>query len=251
MIGVVLAFGVMHAREDRLVHALSADQASLTDLRRHSQDEINAFATRLSHLQAQATRLNALGQRLTEMAKLKDGEFDFDSPVGVGVGDGESSQPSTALWPKELKQRLCQLEHAFSNHQLDVLAPSIFDHPLEENTLLVRVPIQSDVTSPFGYRIDPFTGRRTAHSGVDFHAEKGDPVAAVADGIVNFAGLRGGDGRLVASDHHNGYVTRYAHNAQLLVHGGYWVRSGQIIARAGSSGRSTGPHVHFEVWVNG
>lgn len=251
MIGLMLAFGVMHVRQERLVDTLSADQANLTDVRRHSQDEINALARRLSELQAQATRLNALGQRLTEMGKLKDGEFNFQSQVGVG--DGESSQPATDLSPKELKQSLLQLEQAFSlsNQQLDVLATLIFDHQLEENTLPVRAPIQSYVTSNFGYRIDPFTGRRTVHSGVDFHAEKGDPIAAVADGIVSFAGRRGGYGQLIEIDHHNGFVTRYAHNARLLVHVGDLVRSGQTIASAGSSGRSTGPHVHFEVWFNG
>jgi murein DD-endopeptidase MepM/ murein hydrolase activator NlpD len=109
----------------------------------------------------------------------------------------------------------------------------------------------SYITSGFGGRADPFGGGAAFHKGIDFHAGMGDPVLAVADGVVSYAGQRSGYGNVVEIAHGNGYVTRYAHNSRLLVQVGDLVRSGQQVAKAGSTGRSTGAHVHFEVWVNG
>src|SRR3546814_2985654 len=107
------------------------------------------------------------------------------------------------------------------------------------------------ITSGYGGRADPFGGGRAFHKGIDFHARTGDPVLAVADGVVSFSGRRSGYGTVVDVDHGNGYVTRYAHNSRLGVQVGDLVRSGQQIAKAGSTGRSTGAHVHFEVWQDG
>ena len=115
-----------------------------------------------------------------------------------------------------------------------------------------RDPIaNSYITSGFGGRADPFGGGGEFHKGIDFHARIGDPVMAVADGVVSFAGQRSGYGNVVEVDHGNGYVTRYAHNSRLVVQVGDLVHAGQVVARAGSTGRSTGAHVHFEVWQNG
>jgi murein DD-endopeptidase MepM/ murein hydrolase activator NlpD len=110
---------------------------------------------------------------------------------------------------------------------------------------------RSYITSSFGHRADPFGRGRQFHKGIDFNAKVGDPVMAVADGVVSFAGTRSGYGHTVEVDHGNGYVTRYAHNSRLTVKVGDLVRAGQEVAKAGSSGRSTGAHVHFEVWENG
>ncbi|RBG46478.1 M23 family peptidase, partial [Xanthomonas oryzae pv. oryzae] len=217
---------------------------------RASQAQVNALAARLGELQAQATRLNALGERLTEMGKLKDGEFDFDEPVGVGGGD----EPVSDMPVKELKETLGQVEQQFSasGQQLDVLASLMFDHQLEQNAVPSRMPIRNTyITSGFGGRADPFDGGSAFHKGVDFHANVGDPVMSVADGVVSYAGVRGGYGNVVEVDHGNGYVTRYAHNSRLVVKVGDLVRAGQQVARAGSSGRSTAAHVHFEVWADG
>jgi murein DD-endopeptidase MepM/ murein hydrolase activator NlpD len=109
----------------------------------------------------------------------------------------------------------------------------------------------SYITSGFGGRADPFGGGAAFHKGIDFHASMGDPVLAVAEGVVSYAGVRSGYGNVVEIDHGNGYVTRYAHNSRLLVQVGDLVRGGQQIAKAGSTGRSTGAHVHFEVWADG
>ncbi len=107
------------------------------------------------------------------------------------------------------------------------------------------------MTSGFGTRADPFGRGAATHKGMDFHARVGDPVTAVAEGVVSFSGVKGGYGNVVEVDHGNGYVTRYAHNSRLTRSVGDLVRSGQEIAKAGSSGRSTGAHVHFEVWQDG
>ena len=110
---------------------------------------------------------------------------------------------------------------------------------------------RSYITSGFGGRADPIVGGHQFHKGIDFKASVGDPVLAVADGVVSYSGVRSGYGNVIEIDHGNGYVTRYAHNSRLVGHVGDLVRAGQEIAKAGSTGRSTGAHVHFEVWTNG
>jgi murein DD-endopeptidase MepM/ murein hydrolase activator NlpD len=128
----------------------------------------------------------------------------------------------------------------------------MFDHQLQQNAVPSRMPIRNSyVTSGFGTRADPFGRGAATHKGMDFHARVGDPVMAVADGVVSFSGVKGGYGNVVDVDHGNGYVTRYAHNSRLVVKVGDLVRAGQEVAKAGSTGRSTGAHVHFEVWENG
>lgn len=224
-------------------------QAQLAATRAQAQREVNALAARLGELQAQANRLNALGERLTRTGQLADGEFDFDKPVGVG-GVG----PTHDMPARDLRDGLDQLEFRFkaSGEQLSVLQSLLFNRKLDEEAMPSGMPIaHSYVTSGFGGRADPFGGGAAVHKGIDFHAVTGDPVLAVADGVVSYAGVRSGYGNVVEIDHGNGYVTRYAHNSRLLVQAGDLVRSGQQLAKAGSTGRSTGAHVHFEVWVNG
>ena len=224
-------------------------QAQLDATRREAQREINALAARLGELQAEANRLNALGERLTQVGQLGDGEFDFDKPVGVGgVGPVRDMPVGT------LRGGLSQLESQFkaSGEQLSVLESLLFNRKLDQDAMPSRMPIaHSYITSGFGGRADPFNGGAAFHKGIDFHAVTGDPVLSVADGVVSYAGVRSGYGNVVEVDHGNGYVTRYAHNSRLLVRVGDLVRSGQQVAKAGSTGRSTGAHVHFEVWENG
>ncbi|MFC7300801.1 M23 family metallopeptidase [Cognatiluteimonas weifangensis] len=224
-------------------------QAQLDGLRDQAQRELNALAARLGELQAEANRLNALGERLTRVGQLGDGEFDFDAPVGVG-GAG----PTRDMPVAELRAGLGQLDAQFrtSGAQLSVLESLLFNRKLEQDATPSRVPIANTyITSGFGGRADPFGGGAAFHKGMDFHARTGDPVTAVADGVVSYAAVRSGYGKVVEIDHGNGYVTRYAHNSRLLVQVGDLVRSGQQVARAGSTGRSTGAHVHFEVWDHG
>lgn len=233
-----------------LLQQQNADQkAELVATRDQAQREVNALAARLGELQAQANRLNALGERLAQAGKLDDGEFDFEAPVGIGGPGPASDMPAT-----DLLSGLDKLDNQFSSsgEQLSVLESLMFNRQLEQDATPSRMPIaNSYVTSRFGRRADPFGRGGQYHKGIDFHARTGDPVTAVADGVISYAGVRSGYGNVIEIDHGNGYVTRYAHNSKLLVHVGDLVRAGQQVAKAGSTGRSTGAHVHFEVWENG
>nr|WP_228076805.1 M23 family metallopeptidase [Lysobacter ciconiae] len=246
--GLMLGLGTGYAANHGLRDQVAQQQVQIDSAQADAQREINALAARLGELQAEANRLNALGKRLTRIGQLQDGEFDFNEPVGVGgVGPVEDM-------PKgELDQGLSELGDQFraSGEQLSVLESLLFNRQLDMNAVPSREPIESYITSNFGHRADPFRGGRAFHKGIDFKAQVGDPVMAVADGVVSFSGVRSGYGNTIEIDHGNGYVTRYAHNSRLSRKVGGLVRAGQEVAKAGSSGRSTGAHVHFEVWQNG
>ena len=257
--GVLLAVGMLGgagvrsavgmAQVDAMQAADTARQVELQQVSRNAQHEVNALAARLAELQAQANRLNALGARLTQAGQLQDGEFDFNKPVGQGGAGRASDMP-----PSELRQRLAGLEGQFhdADTQLSVLESLLFNRDLDRSAIPSGDPIaNSYITSGFGGRADPFGGGHQFHKGIDFEADIGDPVLAVADGVVSFSGVRSGYGNVIEIDHGNGYVTRYAHNSQLERTVGDLVRSGQEIAKAGSTGRSTGAHVHLEVWQDG
>ena len=247
--GTALGAGVTLADNAMLRSKADRQEALIAATRRDAQREINALAARMGELQAEANRLNALGERLTRIGQLQDGEFDFDKPVGVG-GVG----PVRDMTKPELDEGMATLGAQFkaSGEQLSVLESLLFNRQLDMNSVPGREPIaNSYITSGFGGRADPFNGGAANHKGIDFHASVGDPVLAVADGVVSYAGVRGGYGNVVEVDHGNGYVTRYAHNSRLTVKPGDLVRAGEQVAKAGSTGRSTGAHVHFEVWKDG
>ncbi|WP_414674711.1 M23 family metallopeptidase [Lysobacter sp.] len=247
--GTALGAGVGLADNALLRGKVERQEAMLEVTRRDAQREINALAARMGELQAEANRLNALGERLTRIGQLQDGEFDFDKPVGVG-GVG----PVRDMTKPELDEGMATLDAQFkaSGEQLSVLESLLFNRQLDMNAVPGREPIaNSYITSGFGGRADPFSGGHANHKGIDFKANVGDPVLAVADGVVSYSGVRSGYGNVIEVDHGNGYVTRYAHNSRLTRKVGELVRAGQEIAKAGSTGRSTGAHVHFEVWENG
>jgi murein DD-endopeptidase MepM/ murein hydrolase activator NlpD len=223
-------------------------QAELAEARKDAQREINAIAARVGELQAQANRLNALGQRLTRDGKLSEGEFDFDKLPGMGGAEEVSDVPAG-----DLLKGLDSLQQQFddSGRQLTVLESMLYDQQLQLAAIPTGRPSKGYITSGFGTRTDPFRGGLAHHMGIDFDANTGDPVAAAAGGVVSFAGVKPGYGNVVEVDHGNGYSTLYGHNSRLVVRAGDIVRAGQTLARAGSTGRSTGPHVHFEVHVNG
>jgi len=249
VLGLGASVGVAGVRTAQLQSKVEKQQAELTAARSSAQREINALAARMGELQAQANRLNALGERLTRVGQLEDGEFDFEQPVPTG-GPG----PVRDMPRNELERDLASLEREYtaSGQQLTVIESLLFNRELDRNAVPSRDPIaNSYITSNFGGRADPIVGGRQFHKGIDFEADVGDPVLSVADGVVSFAGVRSGYGNVMEIDHGNGYVTRYAHNSRLERKVGSLVRAGQEIAKAGSTGRSTGAHVHFEVWKNG
>ncbi len=203
-------------------------------------------------MNAHVIRLDALGKRLTEMADIDNREFDFDSdpPSGGPESDGEGVSaeiPDLTALIDRLDKRV-----ELRDSQLSALENVILARDLKKQIHPEGRPVtQGFISSYFGEREDPFTGREAYHKGVDFAGSAGADVIAVAAGIVTWAGERSGYGNLVEINHGDGYVTRYAHNERTLVHVGDTVKRGEKIALMGSTGHSTGPHVHFEVLRNG
>jgi murein DD-endopeptidase MepM/ murein hydrolase activator NlpD len=229
------------------------EQRRELDYTRHSADaHINALAMRLAQVQARAIRLDALGQRLTAMAKLDKDEFDFEQLPGQG---GPEAATDMMGWEApDIERVLDELARHLEDreHKLQALESMLLNRRLEQDAVLTGRPTTGGwLSSRFGTRSDPFTGRRVRHNGVDFAGRPGTDVVAVAAGVVTWSGRRGGYGNLVEISHGNGYVTRYAHNAKNLVNAGDVVKKGERIALLGSTGRSTGPHVHFEVLQDG
>ena len=256
-LGAVLALVIASPRDHALaqIHELQqqihqqGDQ--LGSVRDDAQRSLDALAVKLGQLQAQSTRLNALGGRLVQVGKLDSGEFDFDQPPAVG-GIEDPSSTAYAL-PPALETSIDQLTGQFDiqQAQLSALQSLLLDARIESNLKPTGMPVQGYISSYFGVRPDPFDGRSARHTGIDISTPFGTPVHAVAEGMVTFAGVRHGYGNVVEIDHGNGYMTRYAHNSKLDVHPGQHVQVSDVIAQAGSTGRSTGSHVHFEVWYDG
>jgi murein DD-endopeptidase MepM/ murein hydrolase activator NlpD len=242
------ADGASAAEVAHLKAELTAQRAEVTAAREDAQREINAVAARVGELQAQSNRLNALGERLTRDAKIGGDEFDFGKTPGVGGDEKVEDMPAG-----ELLKGLNDLEAKFkaSGDQLSVLESMMYSEQLQLSALPSNRPVNGYITSGFGTRTDPVRGGVGHHMGIDFDANTGDPVHAAAGGVVVFSGVKSGFGNVVEVDHGNGYTTLYGHNSRLLVRPGDIVRAGQTLAKAGSTGRSTGPHVHFEVHVNG
>lgn len=219
------------------------------------QGHLNAMALRLGDLQAQMLRLEGLGERLARIAGLKPQELPSIAPGSVpGRGGAASSLPSRSFTVDEFSQLLAKLGHEVEarSDQLGVLEALLVQDSANRKFLPTLAPIVDGwYSSNFGYRIDPFTGARSFHEGIDFPAETGTPIVAAASGKVLYAGWHPEYGKIVEVDHGNGLVSRYAHASKILVNEGDLVVRGQRLAFSGSTGRSTGPHLHFEVRLNG
>jgi len=232
---------------------LASQQEQVEDIRRDAQAEVAALTARLAELQSRVTRLDALGRKLIDVSRIDAEEFDFDSVPGVG-GPGSASADAEDWRMSELEAAIDGLANRIQDRerQLTVLDGVLEDREITAATTPAGRPIVKGwLSSPFGYRKDPFTGKKAWHAGIDFAGAEGSPVVAVAGGVVTHAGKRWGYGRLVEITHGNGYVTRYGHARKILVKEGQIVRRGDRIAEMGSSGRSTGPHTHLEVLKNG
>lgn len=220
--------------------------------RNETEAHLDALAMRLGQLQARILRLEGVGERLVDMAKLDKAEFDFTEPPPQGgpadlLQDADSELPDLLSGLDRLSSELERREQ-----QLVAMESILFNKELHKEGMPAGRPVQGGwMSSAFGKRTDPFTGKQAYHEGVDFAGKKGSPVVAVAGGVVTWAGKRYGYGNLVEINHGNGYVTRYGHCQATLVSVGDTVKQGQEVALMGSTGRSTGPHVHFEVLKNG
>jgi murein DD-endopeptidase MepM/ murein hydrolase activator NlpD len=232
--------------------AVARERAELAQLKVHLQEGIDGLALKMGSLNAHLVRLNALGKRLTQMANLSSREFDFDHDPAVGGPETESTGRGAEV--PDLSAMINQFDRSldFRTAQFSALESVLLGRQLSAEIRPSGKPVIAGyISSYFGERMDPFNGEEAFHKGLDFASETGTDVLAVAQGVVTWAGPREGYGTLVEINHGNGYVTRYAHNSRVLVAPGDTVERGQAIAVVGSTGRSTGPHVHFEVLRDG
>ena len=248
---------VRHAADLRLpvlqeiVQAASAEQARAS--REFVRENLNAMAVRLGQMQAQLLRLDSMGDRLAALAGVKAQDF---KAIEAGKNDGRGGplvQP-TPISESDLRQAMdslaADLDH--KGDALTLLENQLLDERIRKSALPSSLPIDMAWdSSGFGWRIDPITGQRAMHEGVDFPADIGTPIRAAAAGIVINAERHPAYGNLVEIDHGNELTTRYAHCSKLLVEPGALVKRGQVIALVGNTGRTTGPHLHFEVRING
>lgn len=236
----------------RWASEVGAQRMALEQTRARAEQDVTALSRRIAELDARMMRLDAAGERLTEIAGLDAGEFDFSKPPAVGGPDAatETGEPPLAGVLASLDAFERQLSDR--ERQMHVLEDLLLASRLQKEVSPSGWPVQSGyISSTYGWRVDPFKGRSAMHSGIDFAGADGSTVQSVASGIVSFVGPRSGYGLLVEINHGNGYVTRYAHNDKATVRVGEEVKKGERIALMGSTGRSTGTHVHFEVLLNG
>jgi len=230
---------------------LDEQRQELQQIRQRTDQELEGLTLKLAQLQARLLRLDALGERLVDVSKLKGDEFDFAQAPAVG---GPEAPMNNGVGDLNVRNELEKLAKQIDSReqQLEVLDNLLTAKKHQSDTFVAGRPITKGwMSSRYGTRTDPFTGKQAWHAGVDFAGKMGSEVVSVASGVVTWASKRYGYGLMVEVNHGNGFKTRYAHSQSLEVKVGDIVRKGQVIARMGSSGRSTGPHVHFEVYKNG
>jgi murein DD-endopeptidase MepM/ murein hydrolase activator NlpD len=230
---------------------LEQQSKMVADAKASSARKIDAITLRMGELQARLLRLDALGERITDEAHLDTSEFDFSSKPALGGPELVSTEKSYR--EDDVTRELTQIENQIEDRekQLQILESLFVNQSIQSNAFIAGRPIKHGwLSSHFGWRIDPFTGKRAWHPGIDFAGKMGSNIIAVASGVVTWASARSGYGNMVEIAHGNGLSTRYGHARKLLVKVGDVVKKGQIIAKMGSTGRSTGPHVHFEVLRN-
>ena len=233
---------------------IKGELQALEDVKTDTETALNAMVGRLSLLQSHVMRLDVLGARLARMAQLDDIEFGATNPPGVGGPHTMLNDSSQELSDFDFLISLNQLEQALQDRQdkLSALEAMLMGRSLQEQARPLGNPVEGGwFSSLFGFRTDPISGKKEYHMGVDLAGRSGMRVTSVASGIVTWSGPDQGYGNLVEISHGNGYVTRYAHNKENLVSAGEKVERGEVIAVMGSTGRSTGTHVHFEVVRNG
>lgn len=250
--GLAMGYAIGHqptnAVEDELGAALR-ERMKVIDPTRVEPPQIEALAGRMAELEARAEQLGIAHER--------DGNiplrYALEEPLGA-LTTVEDSVAASALASQDVYQMIDRLSGQIDGRQqqLDELDGWLAHRETGERAIFAAEPVQrGNISSYFGVRIDPFTGRRSMHTGIDFSAKPGTAIMAAGDGIVTFAGPKQAYGRVVEIDHGDGYYTRYAHSKMLVVKAGDIVRKGQVIALIGSSGRTTGSHLHFEVFKHG
>ena len=230
---------------------LSEQDDVVEQLREQSVARRQAVGRQIAEMQARLWRMEALASYMHETAGLPKDEFDFDAPVSQG---GPLNNEAQVLEVDNLDTQLASLSQRLKQRETEL---SILDQVLlgiynDKGARPAGAPIVKGwMSSPYGERVDPISGKKAWHEGMDFAGAKGSEVIAVANGVVVFAGYRDGYGQMVEISHGKDLRTRYGHHEEVLVHAGQSVKRGDVIALMGNSGRSTGPHVHFEVLKEG
>jgi len=249
-----LSNGINHELLSRAALKVDIEQSKkdIDDAKQAAQDQLTALTVRLAEVQSRVVRLDALGERLVGIAKLEGGEFDFSSSPAVGgpiTGSTDEAYQKPSIIDV-MEQLSVDIDHR--KRQLDIIENLLANRELKNSVYLAGRPVKWGwLSSPFGRRNDPFTGRLAWHKGVDFAGKDGSDIISVGSGVVTWAGERYGYGLLVEVNHGDGFTTRYGHAKEVLVSVGDIVGKGQTVALMGSTGRSTGPHVHFEVRKHG
>ena len=253
IVHLVVSGNTLPSNANRLVNKENAINTELnTQLDIEKQQQVIALTLKLAELQSQVLRLNALGNRLASENNIPEAEFNFQQlppsggPVQMDEITGKKSLPDLLLEISVMEQSI-----ALEEKQLKVLESLTLGHHIQNNSYLSGRPIKKGwLSSYYGIRKDPFSGRPAMHKGVDFAGKEDAPIIATASGVVSWASERYGYGNLIEVDHGDGFKTRYGHNKEILVDVGDVVEKGQVIAKMGSTGRSTGPHVHYEILRN-
>lgn len=243
--------------ESQLKDVRAQYQAHITELaslKDKAKYQLNAVQSKVGELQGQVNRINAFSEELAKVASIPQSKFNFLAPSAVGGLLHEAAEISETASAATLMQQMDDLILQLDGQEqkMALLESLLLNHNIEKNTYLSGRPTRSGwLSSYYGMRKDPFTGLPADHKGIDFAGKQGDVVIATGSGVISWAGERYGYGQLVEIDHGDGFKTRYGHNETLLVEAGDVVDKGQVIAKMGSSGRSTGPHVHYEILKNG
>jgi murein DD-endopeptidase MepM/ murein hydrolase activator NlpD len=231
---------------------LSAQRTEAAKNQVYLRENLNAMAVKLGQMQAHVLRLDSLGERLATLTGMGKQEFNFDKKPGQG--GAESGLPSRDMTMSEFGQQLDGLMKKLDDRsdQLGLMEAML----VQQQAKKVAIPSTRPVTagwysSNYGYRIDPFTGQKAFHEGVDFMADPGAAIHAAGGGVVVYADTYAGYGNMIEIDHGNGLISRYAHASKVLAKVGDVVMKGQKIGEVGNTGRSTGPHLHFEVRYRG
>jgi murein DD-endopeptidase MepM/ murein hydrolase activator NlpD len=231
----------------------AAQEAEAERERAFVQQNLNSMAMKLGEMQAQLTRLDALGERLGTQAGVRPQEFKMTETPGLG-GAAPALMPRQNLSLGEFSEKLLTLARQVESRtdMLGIVEAQLFEQAVKKRLIPTMMPVRAPYNaSSFGRRIDPFNGQWAMHEGIDFIADYGSPIVAAAAGVVIFSGFHPQYGYVVDIDHGNDLVTRYAHCSKLSVREGDLVQRGRKVGEVGSTGRSTGPHLHFEVRFRG
>ena len=229
-----------------LVRLVVKDEFEQRD--RFMRENLDAMARKLGEMQAKMVQLEALGERVSGLAGVSPAE------IKVRPGRGGALVSGRPLTLEELQATLAELDTLTQQRTdlMTVMESQLFEQKIRKMMVPTQKPVQfGSLGSAFGWRIDPFTGRSALHTGLDFQAEPGTAILAAAGGVVVTQEVHPAYGNMVEIDHGNDLITRYAHAARVFVKKGDLIRRGQKVAEVGTTGRSTGPHLHFEVLVQG